>query len=206
MLKASIWTYPAAALSELASWTWRIRKRRSGGMRIATRRKPNGWTAQLVQSAARAARDADRCAAAHRLPADPPVPAALHGARRQHAHRLSHYGCLLDRINDPAGRRHPSDGSPCFRRHRLDAIVSISHACAIAGLVLLGMALSGVAVVVFDAVVGPATAWIAGGCVLAAFVVLWFVVPLPLRRKTDSFLLGLTRVCEALTGGTPGPC
>ena len=42
-----------------------------------------------------------------------------------------------------------------FRRHRLDAIVSISHACAIAGLVLLGLALTGVAVVVFDAVVGP---------------------------------------------------
>ena len=73
-----------------------------------------------------------------------------------------------------------------FRRHRLDAIVSISHACAIAGLVLLGLALTGVAVVIFDAVVGPSTAWIAGGATLAAFVVLWFVVPLPLRRKADS--------------------
>ena len=42
-----------------------------------------------------------------------------------------------------------------FRRHRLDAIVSASHACAIAGLVLLGLALAGVAVVIFDTVVGP---------------------------------------------------
>src|SRR5262249_8040916 len=33
-----------------------------------------------------------------------------------------------------------------FRRHRLDAIVSISHGCAIAGLILLGFALAGVAV------------------------------------------------------------
>src|ERR1700748_742995 len=33
-----------------------------------------------------------------------------------------------------------------FRRHRLDVIVSISHGCAIAGLILLGVALAGVAV------------------------------------------------------------
>ena len=41
-----------------------------------------------------------------------------------------------------------------FRRHRLDALVSAAHACAIAGLVLLGLALAGVGVVVFDTVVG----------------------------------------------------
>src|SRR6185312_1621543 len=51
-----------------------------------------------------------------------------------------------------------------FRRHRLDVIVSISHGCAIAGLILLGVALAGVAVVIFDAVIGPTGAWIAGGC------------------------------------------
>ena len=72
-----------------------------------------------------------------------------------------------------------------FRRHRLDAIVSISHGCAIAGLVLLGVALTGVAVVIFDTVMGRTGAWVAGGCTLAAFVVLWFLVPLPLRRKSD---------------------
>lgn len=72
-----------------------------------------------------------------------------------------------------------------FRRHRLDAIVSISHACAIAGLILLGLALAGVAVVIFNAVVGPTGGWIAGGCTVAAFVALWFVVPLPLRRRSD---------------------
>jgi Family of unknown function (DUF6328) len=73
-----------------------------------------------------------------------------------------------------------------FRRHRLDAIVSASHACAIAGLVLLGLALAGVGVVVFDTVVGRTGAWIAGGATLAAFVTLWFLIPLPLRRRTDS--------------------
>jgi uncharacterized protein DUF6328 len=73
-----------------------------------------------------------------------------------------------------------------FRRHRLDVIVSISHGCAIAGLILLGVALAGVAVVIFDAVIGPTGAWIAGGCTLAALVTFWFVVPFPLRRRSDS--------------------
>jgi hypothetical protein len=72
-----------------------------------------------------------------------------------------------------------------FRRHRLDAIVSASHLCAVAGLVLLGFALAGVAAVIFHAVVGPDAGWIAGGCTLGAFVLFWFVIPLPLRRRAD---------------------
>jgi hypothetical protein len=72
-----------------------------------------------------------------------------------------------------------------FRRHRLDVIVSVSHGCAIAGLILLGVALAGVAVVIFDAVIGPTGGWIAGGCTLASLVTFWFVVPLPLRRRSD---------------------
>jgi Family of unknown function (DUF6328) len=72
-----------------------------------------------------------------------------------------------------------------FRRHRLDAIVSISHGFAIAGLILLGVALAGVAVVIFDAVIGRTGAWIAGGATMAALVTCWFVMPLPLRRRSD---------------------
>ncbi len=72
-----------------------------------------------------------------------------------------------------------------FRRHRLDAIVSASHGFAIAGLILLGAALSGVTVVVFDTVIGTPGAWIAGACTLVALIVFWFVTPLPLRRRTD---------------------
>ena len=72
-----------------------------------------------------------------------------------------------------------------FRRHRLDAIVSVSHVCAVAGLVLLGFALAGVAAVVFNTVLGMNAGWIAGGATLAAFVALWFLMPLPLRRKAD---------------------
>lgn len=72
-----------------------------------------------------------------------------------------------------------------FRKHRLDAIVSAANACAIAGLVLLGIALAGVGTVVFDTVVGRTGAWIAGGCTMAAFVIFWFLIPLPLRRRED---------------------
>ena len=61
---------------------------------------------------------------------------------------------------------------------------SASHACAVAGLILLGLALTGVTIVIFDTVVGPRP----GGsqaAALAAFVIFWFLIPLPLRRKAD---------------------
>jgi hypothetical protein len=72
-----------------------------------------------------------------------------------------------------------------FRRHRLDVIVAASHVCAIAGLILLGLALAGVATVIFDAVVGPHAGWVACGCTLVAFILFWFLIPLPLRRRAD---------------------
>lgn len=72
-----------------------------------------------------------------------------------------------------------------FRRRRLDAIVSAAHACAITGLLLLGVALAGVGVVIFDTVAGRTGAWLAGACTLAAFITFWFLIPLPLRRKSD---------------------
>ena len=72
-----------------------------------------------------------------------------------------------------------------FRRHRLDAIVTATHSFAIAGLFLLGVALAGVAVVIFDTVIGRTGAWSAGGCTVLAFATLWFLAPLPLRRKAD---------------------
>lgn len=72
-----------------------------------------------------------------------------------------------------------------FRRHRLDAIVAVSHMFALSGLVLLGAALAGVGIVIFDSVVGRTGAWIAGGITLAAFLAFWFLIPLPLRRRSD---------------------
>lgn len=72
-----------------------------------------------------------------------------------------------------------------FRRHRLGRIVSTSHGFAIVGLMLLGAALAGVTIVIFDTVIGRPGAWIAGGTALLALVVFWFLTPLPMRRRTD---------------------
>jgi hypothetical protein len=73
-----------------------------------------------------------------------------------------------------------------FRRHRLNTLVAASHNYAIAGLLLLGAALAGVAVVIFDTVMGRTGAWIAGGCTLVALVCFWFFLPIWGRRKTDT--------------------
>jgi hypothetical protein len=73
-----------------------------------------------------------------------------------------------------------------FRRHRLKTLVSVSHNYAIAGLLLLGVALAGVAVVIFDIVLGPTAAWIAGGCTLVGLACFWLAVPLRERGTRDT--------------------
>ncbi|MEV3904631.1 DUF6328 family protein [Mycobacterium sp. NPDC050551] len=73
-----------------------------------------------------------------------------------------------------------------FRRHRMEALVSASHRYAIWGLLLLGAALTGVAVVIFDTVAGRTGAWIAGAATLLALNTFWFALPLWGRRKTDT--------------------
>ena len=70
-----------------------------------------------------------------------------------------------------------------FRRHRLKTLVSGGHSYAIIGLLLLAIALVGVSIVIFDVVVGPTAAWIAGGCTLAALACFWFLVPLRIRAE-----------------------
>lgn len=68
-----------------------------------------------------------------------------------------------------------------FRRHRLSVLVSAAHRCAFAGLLLLGFALTGVTVIIFDAVAGTAAGQIAGACALVLLAVSWWVVPILLR-------------------------
>jgi Family of unknown function (DUF6328) len=70
-----------------------------------------------------------------------------------------------------------------FRRHRLQVLVSAAHRCAYAGLALLGAALTGVTIVVFDAVSGSRAGLIAGACALALFTSFWWVLPLILRTR-----------------------
>jgi hypothetical protein len=68
-----------------------------------------------------------------------------------------------------------------FRRHRLGVLVAAAHRCAYAGLVLLGAALVGVTVIVFDAVAGTAVALIAGAVALVMFALFWLAIPLFMR-------------------------
>ena len=71
-----------------------------------------------------------------------------------------------------------------FRRHRLKTVVSVAHRCAYAGLLLLGLALTGVAVVVFGTVLGGTAAIIAGVLTAVAIAGAWVVYPLRLRGLT----------------------
>lgn len=70
-----------------------------------------------------------------------------------------------------------------FRRHRLRVLVSAAHRCAYAGLALLGLALTGVTVIVFVAVAGTTAGLLAGACALTLFTVFWWVLPLWLRTR-----------------------
>jgi hypothetical protein len=74
-----------------------------------------------------------------------------------------------------------------FRQHRMKTLVTTSHAFAMVGTVLLGVALAGVAVVVFDTVAGRTDAWIAGGCTLAALAAFWYLMPLLGRSASDDY-------------------
>lgn len=73
-----------------------------------------------------------------------------------------------------------------FRRHRLETLVAVSHRYATVGIMLLGTALAGVAVVIFDSVIGRTGAWIAGGCTLVALIAFWYALPLRDRDLRDT--------------------
>jgi O-antigen/teichoic acid export membrane protein len=73
-----------------------------------------------------------------------------------------------------------------FRRHRMNNVVASAHRYAITGLLLLAIALAGVATVIFDAVAGPTAAWIAGGCTLVLLICVWFFLPLWQRSNDDA--------------------
>lgn len=70
-----------------------------------------------------------------------------------------------------------------FRRHRLRTVVSVAHRCAYAGLVLLGLALVGVAVVVFGTVLGVEAGWAAGVLTAAPMAAAWVAYPIWLRGR-----------------------
>ncbi len=70
-----------------------------------------------------------------------------------------------------------------FRRHRLLAVVSIAHRLAYTGLLLMGVALAGVAVIIFGVVAGHTAGVVAGVCAVTAQIFFWVVVPLWVRHE-----------------------
>jgi hypothetical protein len=68
-----------------------------------------------------------------------------------------------------------------FRQRRLMALVSAAHRLAYAGLLLLGLALVGMTVIVFDAVSGRVGGIAAGAVALAAFAAFWVLIPVWMR-------------------------
>lgn len=68
-----------------------------------------------------------------------------------------------------------------FRQRRLDQLVSAAHRLAYAGLLLLGLALVGVTVIVFDAVAGETAGEVAGVVALVAFAAFWVAIPVLMR-------------------------
>jgi Family of unknown function (DUF6328) len=70
-----------------------------------------------------------------------------------------------------------------FRRHRIQFVVSTAHRFAYAGLLLMGLSLTGVAVVIFGTVANMAAGVIAGACAVTAQLFFWVLLPLRLRYE-----------------------
>ena len=69
-----------------------------------------------------------------------------------------------------------------FRQREKPLLVKASDLLARAGLTLLALAVSCVALLIFDVVVGRLAGVLASSCLLAFFVVCWFVAPLAMLR------------------------
>jgi hypothetical protein len=76
-----------------------------------------------------------------------------------------------------------------FRRHMLRQLVTVSHRLTMVGLLLLGVAVSGVATMVFEVIAGRSAGLVAGLSTLSAWVVLWVLLPLVTRRGTRADVL-----------------
>ncbi|MFC8043320.1 DUF6328 family protein [Nocardia sp. NPDC057353] len=70
-----------------------------------------------------------------------------------------------------------------FRRRRLEEVVRAAHRCALAGLLLLGLALTAVVVLIVAAVVNMVAAAVAGAVTGLLFLTVWLLVPLRHRRS-----------------------
>jgi low temperature requirement protein LtrA len=73
-----------------------------------------------------------------------------------------------------------------FRQHARRVLVSAGHRFALAGLALLGLAVTGVTLLIFDVVTGPTAGIVAGVCTFVGLATLWGVLPWVQRNKAEN--------------------
>ncbi|MFD6272322.1 DUF6328 family protein [Nocardia asteroides] len=73
-----------------------------------------------------------------------------------------------------------------FRRHQLADLVTATHHYALIGIILLGVALTGVTVLIFDTVSGLPSAVVAGALFALLFSSVWVIGPLRRRRRAPN--------------------
>ncbi|WP_067842952.1 DUF6328 family protein [Nocardia lijiangensis] len=71
-----------------------------------------------------------------------------------------------------------------FRRHRLGHVVAAAHRCALAGIALLGVALTGSLILVVDVVAGDAAGVVAGIVTAVLFAATWLIAPWRWRARS----------------------
>lgn len=77
-----------------------------------------------------------------------------------------------------------------FRLHERRELVHEANLLARAGLGVLGLALSGVALLIFDVTEGAAVGYSVGAVTLLLLTLLWVVFPLRLRRRARNVVAG----------------
>jgi hypothetical protein len=70
-----------------------------------------------------------------------------------------------------------------FRQHERRELVRIANVLAQAGIAVLGLAITGVALLIFSVTTSPATGYTVAVIVFAVLLVLWLLGPLRLRRR-----------------------
>jgi len=72
-----------------------------------------------------------------------------------------------------------------FQRHEKPALVSLAAKLAVVGLLVLGAAVAGVVLLIFLVVVSPLGGAIAGGATALVLLVLWALIPLRARARSN---------------------
>jgi uncharacterized membrane protein len=73
-----------------------------------------------------------------------------------------------------------------FRRLARRVTVDVAHRLAQIGLSILGLAIVGVVLLIFDVVLGPTAGYVAAGVVFVVLLGLWVVLPLVIRERKDA--------------------